>query len=189
VRVRLIESNKAQAEKAADVLRRTVVLHGDGLDREVLREAGVEDAELALCLTNDDKVNLLSAVMAKREGADRSLCLVNDQAFEPVKSALDIDVLIDPRGVTVSTILQSLAGGQAEALEGVALATSPLVGKTLNALELDEQISVCALVRGEEVYFARDEVKIEENDRIVFFALKSAVSKVEQMFRVSLQYF
>ncbi len=200
VRVRLIERDKPQAEKAADVLRRTVVLHGDGLDREVLREAGVEDAELTLCLTNDDKVNLLSAVMAKREGAMRSLCLVNDQAFEPVKSALDIDVLIDPRGVTVSTILQhirrgritglqSLAGGQAEALEGVALATSPLVGKTLNALDLDEGIAVCALVRGDKVYFARDDVKIEENDRIVFFAMKGSVSKVEQMFRVSLEYF
>ena len=200
VRVRLVERDKAQAERAADELRRTVVLHGDGLDREVLREAGVEDAELALCLTNDDKVNLLSAVMAKREGAVRSLCLVNDQAFEPVKSALDIDVMIDPRGVTVSTILQhirrgritglqSLAGGQAEALEGVALATSPLIGKALNALDLSEDVTVGALVRGDKVYFARDGVKIEENDRIIFFALKTAVSDVEHLFRVSLEYF
>jgi trk system potassium uptake protein TrkA len=200
VRVRLIEGDKAQAERAADALRRTVVLHGDGLDRDVLREAGIEDSELALCLTNDDKVNLLSAVMAKREGAARALCLVNDQAFNPVKAALDIDVFIDPRAVTVSTILQhirrgritglqTLAGGAAEALEGVALSTSPLVGKSLKNLDLPEGVAVGAVVRGDKVFFSRDAVKIEENDRVVFFALKASVPKVEHMFRVSLEYF
>jgi len=200
VRVRIIERDKAQAERAADVLRKTVVLHGDGMDRDILREAGVEDAELALCLTNDDKVNLLSAVMAKGEGAERSVCLVNEEAFKSVRSALGLNVMIDPREVTVSTILQhirrgritglqSLAGGAAEALEGVALATSPLVGKSLNGLELPEDVAICALVRGDAVHFARDAVQIEENDRVVFFALKGAVPKVEQLFRVSLQYF
>lgn len=200
VRVRIIERDKAQAERAADVLRKTVVLHGDGMDRDILREAGIEDAELALCLTNDDKVNLLSAVMAKGEGAERSVCLVNEEAFKSVRGALGVNVMIDPREVTVSTILQhirrgritglqSLAGGAAEALEGVALATSPLVGKSLNALELPEDVAICALVRGDAVHFAREPVQIEENDRVVFFALKGAVSKVEQLFRVSLQYF
>ncbi|MEO1038143.1 MAG: Trk system potassium transporter TrkA [Pseudomonadota bacterium] len=200
VRVRLVEADKARAEAAAEALRRTVVLHGDGLDRRVLREAGVQEAELALCLTNDDKVNLLSAVMARREGAERTLCLVNDQAFAPVQQALDIDVMIDPRAVTVSTILQhirrgritglqTLADGQAEALEGIALSTSPLVSKPLDGLDLPEGVAVGALVRGDKVFFERDGVVIEENDRLVFFALKSMVSKVEQMFRVSLEYF
>lgn len=200
VRVRIIEADKTKAEQAADNLQRTVVLHGDGLDRRLLREAGVEDAELAICLTNDDKVNLLSAVMAKREGAQRTLCLVNEPGLKDVRKELGIDIMIDPRGVTVSTILQhirrgritglqTLADGQAEALEGVALATSPLIGKSLRDLELPEDVSVCALVRGEKVYFRRDNVTIETNDRIIVFALKGAVPKVEQMFRVSLEYF
>ncbi|MGP1275129.1 MAG: Trk system potassium transporter TrkA [Caulobacterales bacterium] len=200
VRVRIIEADKTKAEQAADNLQRTVVLHGDGLDRRLLREAGVEDAELAICLTNDDKVNLLSAVMAKREGAQRTLCLVNEPGLKDVRKELGIDIMIDPRGVTVSTILQhirrgritglqTLADGQAEALEGVALATSPLIGKSLRDLELPEDVSVCALVRGEKVCFRRDNVTIETNDRIIVFALKGAVPKVEQMFRVSLEYF
>ena len=200
VKVRVIEGDKTRAEEVADALRRTVVLHGDGLDRRILREAGVEEAELALCLTNDDKVNLLSAVMARREGAERTLTLINDQTFQPIKSALDIDVMIDPRAVTVSTILQhirrgritglqTIGGGAAEALEGVALSTSPLIGKSLHRMELPEGVGVGALVRGDHVYFRRDDVTIEENDRILLFALKPAVSKVEQMFRVSLEYF
>jgi trk system potassium uptake protein TrkA len=200
MRVRLIEHDKTRAESAAESLRRTVVLNGDGLDREVLREAGVEDCELALCITNDDKVNLLSAVMAKKEGAKRALCLVNDQAFTPVKSALDIDIFIDPRAVTVSTILQHirrgritglqrLAGGQAEALEGVALSTSPLVEKSLEELQLPEGVAIGAIVRGDKIYFAHDNIRIQTNDRVIFFALKAAVPKVEQLFRVSIEYF
>ena len=76
-----------------------------------MREAGVEDAELAICLTNDDKVNLLSAVMAKREGAQRTLCLVNEPGLKDVRQELGIDIMIDPRGVTVSTILQHIRRG------------------------------------------------------------------------------
>lgn len=200
VKVRLIEGDKARAEAAAEALRRTVVLHGDGLDRRILKEAGVEEAELAICLTNDDKVNLLSAVMAKREGAERTLCLVNDQEFQPVRDALDIDVMIDPREVTVSTILQhirrgritglqSIGGGEAEVLEGVALATSPLVGKAPDELDLPDDVAVCAIVTGEKVRFVRDGGTIQQNDRVIFFAMKSAVPKVEQLFRVSLEYF
>jgi trk system potassium uptake protein TrkA len=85
--------------------------------------------------------------------------------------------------------LQTLADGAAEALEGVALSTSPLVGKSLKNLDLPEGVAVGAVVRGDKVYFSRDAVKIEENDRVVFFALKASVPKVEHMFRVSLEYF
>ncbi|MCC5982152.1 MAG: NAD-binding protein, partial [Oceanicaulis sp.] len=166
----------------------------------LLHEAGVEDAELAICLTNDDKVNLLAAVMAKREGAQRTLCLVNEPGLKEVREELGIDITLDPRGVTVSTILQHIrrgritglqtfADGAAEALEGIVLATSPLAGKSLRTLDLPEDVSVCALVRGDKVYFRRDDVTIETNDRVIFFALKGAVPKVEQLFRVSLEYF
>lgn len=200
VRVRIIESDKTRAEGAADGLKRTVVLHGDGLDRRLLREAGIEDAEIAICLTNDDKVNLLSAVMARREGAQRTLCLVNEPSLKDVREDMGIDIMVDPRGVTVSTILQHIrrgritglqtfADGQAEALEGIVLATSPLAGKSLKNMELPEDVAVCALVRGDKVYFRRNDVVIETNDRVIFFALKAAVPKVEQLFRVSLEYF
>jgi trk system potassium uptake protein len=200
LKVRVIEADKTRAEHAADALRRTVVLNGDGLDQRILREAGASEAELVLCLTNDDKVNLLGAVMAKQEGAKRSLSLVNDQAFRPVRDAMGIDVMIDPRAVTVSTILQhirrgriiglqTLGGGQAEALEGIALATSPLVGRTSAEADLPADVSICAVVRGDQIFFERDDVKIQTNDRVIFFALKSAVPKVEQLFRVSLEYF
>jgi trk system potassium uptake protein TrkA len=56
------------AEVAADALERTIVLHGDGLDMELLREAGVERTDAVLCVTDDDKTNLLASVRAKSAG-------------------------------------------------------------------------------------------------------------------------
>ena len=200
VKVRLVEASKAHAEKAADLLKKTVVLHGDGLDARVMREAGVPEAELIVCVTNDDKVNMLSAVMAKREGAQRTLSLVNERAFENLRQPLDIDVMIDPRSTTVSTILQhirrgritglqTLGGGQAEALEGIALATSPLLGKPLNELDLPDGVALGAVVRGEKVFLPGDKERVKENDRVLLFCSSGVIQKVEHLFRVSLEYF
>jgi trk system potassium uptake protein TrkA len=200
VKVRLVEADKARAEAAADALKKTVVLHGDGLDSRLMLEAGVPDAELVVCVTNDDKVNMLSAVMAKREGAKRTLSLVNERAFENLRDPLGIDVLIDPRATTVSTILQhirrgritglaSMGGGQAEALEGIALATSPLVGRTITELELPDGVALGAVVRGDEVILPCDDGRIRENDRVLLFCNTALIPKVEHLFRVSLEYF
>ena len=200
VKVRLVEASKSRAERAAEKLKKTVVLHGDGLDSRMLREAGVADAELVICVTNDDKVNMLSAVMAKREGAERALSLINDRTFEGMREPLGIDVLIDPRATTVSTILQhirrgritglqSLGGGEAEALEGVDLSTSPLVGKTLEELELPDGVALGAVVRGDKVILPCDQGRIRENDRVLLFCNTALIPKVEHLFRVSLEYF
>lgn len=200
MKVRLIEADKGRAELAADQLRKTVVLHGDGLSPSLLREAGADKAELVICVTNDDKVNLMSAVMAKGEGARYSICLVNEQAFESMREPLNVDAFVDPRATTVSTILQhirrgritglqSVASGKAEALEGVAMATSTLLGKPLDDLDLPDGIALGAVVRGEQVFFPGSSEVVKEGDRVLFFAEKAMVSKVEQMFRVSLEYF
>lgn len=200
VKVRLVEANKAKAEAAAERLKKTVVLHGDGLDARIMHEAGVADSELVVCVSNDDKVNMLSAVMAKREGAQRALSLINEKAFEDLREPLGIDVLIDPRATTVSTILQhirrgritglqTLGGGQAEALEGIALATSPLIGRPIDDLELPDGVALGAVVRGDQVLLSGDEDRVRENDRVLLFCNAADIGKVEHLFRVSLEYF
>ncbi len=200
LRVRVIEADKHQAEVAAAALRRTVVLHGDGLDPAILREAGADEAEVVICLTNDDKVNVLAAALAKAEGARRSLSLFNDRRYLALKSALDVDVFVDPRATTVSTILQhvrkgritglhSIEDGEAEVLEGVALETSPLVGKPLGKVELSDGIAIGAIMRDDKVWMPRKDFRVEAGDRLVIFAERADVAKVEKLFRVALEFF
>ncbi|MEM8784977.1 MAG: Trk system potassium transporter TrkA, partial [Pseudomonadota bacterium] len=200
VNVKVIESDKDRAEAAAEHLSRTVVLHGSGLDQALLREAGIADTETIVALTNQDQVNILSCVLAKKEGARRSVSLINDRTYAELMRPLGIDAFIDPRATTVSTILQnvrrgrikalhSVRNGLAEAIEAEALKTSPLVGVPLREVNLPDGLRLGAVYRDGEVLIPDGDMVIEANDRVTVFALREAVSKVEQMFRVSLEYF
>lgn len=200
VRVKIIEANKAHAEAAADLLHKTIVLHGDGLDQALLREAGVRETETVVALTNDDEVNILSGVIAKREGARRVLALTNNPVYGPLIDSLGVDAFIDPRAITVSTILQhvrrgrirglhAVQGGAAEAIEAEALETSPLIGRPLRELSIPEGIIIGAIVRQGVVHMPTGSFEIAPGDRVVLFAQAEAVRKVEQLFRVSLEFF
>ncbi len=199
IRVRAIEHNNEQAERAALALNRTVVLHGDGLDRNILNEAGVGEADIALALTNDDRVNVLAAGLAKEAGVRRALCLVNDRTLDLLKEPLGIDVFIDPRETTISTILQhvrrgriiavqSVEDGEAEVIEAVALSASALVGRPLRDVEIPDGVKVAAVRRGDQLLFPNGEFVIKAGDHVVLFAEREAVPSVEKMFRVSHDY-
>ena len=200
VRVKIIEAKKSRAEQAADELNRSVVLHGDGLDQVLLREAGVQETETVVALTNDDEVNILSGVIAKREGAKRVLALINNPVYGPLIDSLGIDAFIDPRAITVSKILQhvrrgrirglhAVQGGTAEAIEAEALETSPLVGQPLRDLNLPNGMIIGAVVRQDVVHMPSGSFEIHPGDKVVLFAQADAVKKVEQLFRVSLEFF
>ncbi|OKL43487.1 Trk system potassium transporter TrkA [Pseudovibrio exalbescens] len=199
-KVKIIEQSRDRAMSIADELRRTVVLHGSALDQVLLQEADVQDADMMVALTNEDEVNILSCVMAKKLGCERNLTLLNNSSYPAFAHALGIDTFVNPRQVTISKILQhvrrgrirsvhSLQNGAAEIIEAEALETSPLVGAPLREVELSEGIRIGAIFRNGEVITPSGEDKIRANDRVVIFALAERVRQVEQMFRVSLEFF
>ena len=56
-------------------------IKGPGAAPSVLREAGVEDADLVLATTNLDEVNMLCALTAKRLGAKFTIARIRDLAY------------------------------------------------------------------------------------------------------------
>ncbi|MHA7871900.1 MAG: Trk system potassium transporter TrkA, partial [Hyphococcus sp.] len=200
MKIRLIERDRKRAEIIAEELERTIVLQGDGLDRSILREAGVTDAETVVAVTDNDQVNILASVVAKREGGRRSMALVNDLDYGPVAEAVGVDRYVDPRATTISTILQhirrgrikgvfSLSYGAAELIDAVALETSPLVGKPLREAQLPEGVMIGAVLRNNDVQMPTGDTIVNAGDRIVLMAMRENVRDVEQMFRVSIEYF
>ncbi len=199
-RVRIIESKRERAVEIADRLRRTVVLHGSSLDQQILGEADIHDADLMVALTNDDQVNILSSVMAKRLGCKANLTLINNPSYQDFTRTLGIDAHINPRAVTISKILQhvrrgriravySVQKGSAEVIEAEALETSPLVGVPLRELDLPDGIRIGAVLREKKVIRPEGTLRIKAKDRVVMFATVQTVRNVEQMFRVSLEFF
>ena len=199
-RVKIVEATRERAVAIADELRRTVVLHGSALDQKLLMEAEIQSADLMVALTNDDQVNILSSVMAKRLGCKSNLVLINNPTYHEFTRTLGIDAHVNPRNVTISRVLQhvrrgriravhSVQRGAAEVIEAEALETSPLVGAPLRELELPDGIRIGAVYRDGEMITPSGSLRIKPKDRVVIFALEKAVRQVEQMFRVSLEFF
>ena len=200
VRLKLIEVSRDRAERVADELERAVVIYGDSLASEILAEANVQDADAVIAVTNDDQVNILSSLLAKREGAARATTLVNNLTYGPLIRSLGIDAVVNPRAITVSRILQhirrgrirgvhSLRDGMAEIIEAETLETSPLSGKALRDVKLPAGVIIGAIVRDDEVIIPRGETMIETGDRVIVFATREMVKKVEKMFAVRLDFF
>lgn len=200
VTTKLIEIDRRRSELVAQALKRTVVIHGDALDPEILTEANVKATETIIAVSNDDETNILASLLAKRYGCQRSITLINKAAYAPLLGSLGIDAVVSPRAITVSTILQhirrgrirsvySLSDGFGEIIEADALATSSFVGVKLRDAKLPPGVLVGAVVRGDEVLVARGDTVIKLGDRVVIFAVAEAVPRVEKMFTVKLEFF
>ncbi|MFB2532891.1 Trk system potassium transporter TrkA [Paracoccus sp. p4-l81] len=200
IRARIIDSDRARAELAADSLARTIVLHGDGLSAELLDEAGVERTDAILMLTDDDKTNILGAVRAKALGARMAISLVNDPTMVPLAAELNIDAHINPRATTVSSILRhirhgrvraiySIGDAEAEVIEAQVLSTSPLTGRAIRDVGFPEGAVLGAVMKSGRVVMPTGDTRIEEGDVVVIFSLSADVPEIERLLQVSIDYF
>jgi trk system potassium uptake protein TrkA len=85
--------------------------------------------------------------------------------------------------------VHTLREGFGELIEAEAMETSPLVGKPLREANLPDSVLIGAVVRDGQVIIPRGSTVIEAKDRVVLFAAKDAVRRVEKLFSVRLEYF
>jgi trk system potassium uptake protein TrkA len=201
IKIKLIEVDRERAEYIADRLSHTTVINGSALSQEILEEANVAVSETVIAVSNDDEVNILSSLLAKRFGGQRVVTLVNNaNAYSPLTSSLGIDVAINPREITVSSILQhirkgrivsvhSICKGKAEVIEAEAVEASSVVGKRMEDLNLPSGIVIGIIVRDGVVIIPDEDTIIRPGDRIVILSLANMVSKVEKVFSVKFEFF
>jgi trk system potassium uptake protein TrkA len=197
VRVKIIEKNKDRAEFIANELNNTIVINGDGLDEDVLKEANIEEAETVLSLTNDDEDNIMVSVLAEKNNPNkRTIALVNKQNYSLLQSSLKIDDLVDPRLTTISTILKhvhkgtietvyTLLDGEFEFIEAEILETSELISRSIKDSNLPKEIRIGAIVRSKEVIIPKSNFIFEKKEVVVFLTKREHLEKVESLFRIS----
>jgi len=199
-RARMIEKDRRRAERAADILERTIVLNGDALDADLLAEAGVGEADAILAVTDDDRTNLLASALARQAGCPISIALAKDTTFLRIAEPLGITALINPRATTVSGILRhvrrgkiravySIGRGEGEVIEAQAMHTSPIAGRRLRDMNFPAGAIVGAVQRGDRLILPHGDLTVEVGDSVVIFAVFDAVRQVERMFRVSMDFF
>jgi trk system potassium uptake protein TrkA len=200
MRCKLVERDRAQAEFAADNLERTIVLNGDALNVDMLAEAGIDEADAIVALTNDDRTNLLSCALAGQAGCPISIALSNEPTFERIAKPLGVTALINPRTATVSTILRhvrrgrvravySVGRGEGEVIEAQVMPTSPIAGKRVRDVSFPAGSIIGAVQSEGKLAMPHGDTVIRVGDAMVMFAVREVVHRVEQMFRVSPEFF
>lgn len=202
--VKLLERDEARSLAVAECLNKTVVLRGDATNQELLLQEGIEDTDVFLAVTNNDQANIMSSMLAKRLGARKVMTLINKPAFVDLVQGGDIDIAISPQQATIGSLLthvrradivnlHSLRRGAAEAIEAIAHGderSSKVVGKAIGDVDLPEGASIGAIVRGEEVIIAHDDVVIATEDHLILFLMdKRRIRDVERLFEVGFGFF
>ena len=188
----IIEPSREKAERAADQLKRTVVLHGSGTDMDLFNEINMKDADFFLALSHDDENNILSALLAKKYGAKRALVITHDPEYLPILDSIGMDITINPRLITVSAILKHLRKGQvmsvfkliedAEVMEIGVQEDSSIANKQIGKINFPKGAIIGALLRQGEMLLPNDEVTIEAGDSVILVALPGTIEKIEKLF-------
>jgi trk system potassium uptake protein TrkA len=195
--VKVIERDPKRAEKIAGELHSAVVLVGDASDKELLVSENIENTDVFCAITNDDEANILSAMLAKRLGARRTISLINNNAYAEIVDTSQVDLVISPHQATIGALLRyirrgdiaqvySLRHGSCEAIEVIAhgrAGNSRVVGLGIDQIKIPQGVVMGALVRGEDVIQVHHDTVIEEGDHVIMFLLdKKLIPSVEQMF-------
>jgi trk system potassium uptake protein len=202
--VKVLEYSRERSDVLAETLNQSVVLNMDATDRERLLEENVEHCDVFCAVTNDDEVNIMSSLLAKRLGARQVITLIGKPAYVDLVQGGDIDIAISPQQATTSSLLSyvrradvarvhSLRRGAAEAIEAIAHGdsrSSKVVGRAIGDIKLPEGASIGAIARGNAVLIAHDNVVVEADDHVILFLVdKRQVSAVERLFQVGITFF
>jgi len=197
VRIKIIEKNKERAELIATELTSSIVICGDALDEQILKEANIEETETILALTNDDEDNIMVCVLAEKYSpGKRTIAIVNKTNYSLLQKSLNIDDLVDPRLTTVSRIMEhvhkgtietvySLLDGDYEFIEAEILQKSELLNKSIKDSNLPEHIRIGAISRGGKIIIPRSDFVFEKDDLVVFLTKRELLKEVESIFRLS----
>lgn len=196
---KIIEKNPTRAEYVARQLKTTEVLCGDVLDVNLLQEANVRDAETIISVTDDDKVNILASLLAKKEGGMRAMTLLNNMDYSSLVLSMGVDAIISPHSITVSSILRyvrqgqvrsvhSVRNGDVEVIEAEAQDSSNVIGLSLADISLKGQVMVAGLKRDSQTFILPPKTTIRVGDRLILVVGKDSISKIERLFAPRLSF-
>lgn len=181
---KIIEQNPQRCEFLSEQLPAATIINGDGTDRSLLIEEGLETVESFVSLTNLDEENIFLSLFAKTVTKAKLIAKVNRLPYTDIIDDLDIGSVIYPKYITADSILRyvramqntigsnvetlyHILDNQAEALEFAIHDYSPVVGVPLSDLKLKQNLLVCCLARGGKIRIPRGQDTIQIGDNVI----------------------
>ena len=194
VAVKIIDTNRERSRLAAEALENGLAICGDGTDIDLLTEEGVADADAVVCLTEDDKLNLMLALLAKHLGAKKTVVRVARGEYVDLMEKVGVDIVLPTRLLSASEVLafarrggvvsvSLLEGAKAEAVEVIVQEGAPVAGIPLMKAHLPRECLVCAYVRGDEAVIPNGASVLLPGDRTILFIQTRFAQKVMKYFK------
>ena len=191
--IKLIEINKEKSTKLADLLSNTLVINGDGRNIDLLNEEGLSNMDTFIAVTGNSETNILSCMLAKKIGVKKTIAEIENIDYIDLGESMKIDTIINKKLITAGRIfkftmsaevetMKCLTGSDADVLEFVAKEDSKITKEKLRDIEFPKDALVGGVIRGNKGFIAKGDTHIKANDRVVVFALPSAVKKLDNFF-------
>ena len=191
--VKLIEYNADKAYRLAENLDKTLIINEDGRDIDAMLEEGLTNMDAFVAVTGRSETNILTAMLAKRMGVKKVIAEVENLTYIDLAESIGIDTIINKKLITASSIfrftmntdvqsIKCLTGSEAEVLEFIVKPDSPASKMPIRELHFPADALIGGVVRGDEVFIADGNLQINASDRVVVFALPSAIPKVGKYF-------
>ena len=196
----LVEENPARAMQLARSLDKTLVVCGNAVDEQILKEISLKKSDAVVSLTGEDEDNILLSVLAKQNKVKRTFALVNNPVYNKLVSDLGVDVILNPNLVTIATVLRYLRKGMVDAIYSLkpemgelmvveALETSKIINVEFGKIKQPKGVKICAVVRNGELMPLSVDFKIKPKDKVVVLSEAQHFSSVEKMFAAGLMFF
>lgn len=193
VNIKLIDYNADKAYRLAETLDKTLIINEDGRNTEAMMEEGLSNMDAFVAVTGRSETNILTAMLAKRMGVKKVIAEVENLNYINLADSVGVDTIINKKMITASNIfrftmstdvlaIKCLTGSDAEVLEFIVKPNSPATKSTIREMGLPEDVIVGGIVRGDKVFIASDNTQINAYDRVVVFAMPSAIAKVGDYF-------
>ena len=193
VTVTILDRDRRRCLELAEALPKTLVLHGDATDLELLELEGVRGADGYVTATSDDQTNILSSLLAKSLGGPKVISLIEKFEYLPLTPRIGIDAAVSPRMSAVNAILRyirrgqvltigSLTGTEAEAMEVKVRAGSKVAGQAIEDIHFASGVIVGAIMRGDQFISPRGSTVFQEGDDVIVFGLPELLSTVDRLF-------
>mgnify|MGYP003287712518 FL=1 len=197
--VKIIENDLERCERLCELLPDADIIHGDGTDREILLEQGLNGQDAFVALTTIDEENIIASMYASSLGVTKTVAKVNRVSYEVLES-IGMDSAFSSKAIAANRIvayaralensgeessvqtLYKLVGGQVEALEFKIETDFSEIDVPLRDLKLKRDTLIACIIRNHKVIYPGGNDSIELNDRVVIVTKSNHISSINEIF-------
>lgn len=192
-KTKIIEIDEKKSLHLADTLHKSLVIHGDGRNLELLIEEGIKDMDVFVAVTGDSETNVLTCALAKKLGVKKAIAEIENFDYFDIAKQMGVESIVNKKLSAASHIytftmnaevssIKCLTGTDAEVLEFVVSKKAKIAKDKLRNIHFPKEAIVGGVIRGNKSFIAKGDTKIIPGDKVVVFSSPDVLNKVAAFF-------